>query len=69
MSSYALCQRSVRAESALVAGDPVVRYVLLSSFEVEFARADIGVRTVFELVFDMGVPGRGFVGLGSEVAH
>jgi len=68
MPSHALCQRSVRAKGALVTGDPVASDLLLCGSEVEFARADIGVQTVFELVFDMRVPGRGLVGLRPEVS-
>ena len=68
MPSHALCQRSVRAESTLVAGDPIASDVLLGSFQSEFTRADIGMQTVFELVFDMRVPGRGLVGLRPEVS-
>jgi len=40
---------------------------LLRCFYVEFARADVGLQSVFELVFDMSVPWCGLVGLGPEV--
>jgi hypothetical protein len=59
-------ERIVSLEVFAVGGDPVGGDILLGGGEFEAAVADHGAETIFESVFDAGVPGAA-VGLGPEI--
>lgn len=54
-------------EIFLVGGDPVSRDLMLGSRQLHFAAAHFVVHFVFQLVFDVGIPGLGQIRLRPEV--
>ena len=63
------CQWQLRAKIFLIGSDPIGRDLPLGRCQVEMPLAHFGMQTIFQRIFDVGVPGLREIGLRPEIFY